>query len=170
MLAKYIAYKLNRPFLYVRFSMLVESHLGETQLNIAKIFNYIKTIPCVLCFDEIDAIGMKRGQKDDVGEMSRIVVALMQEMNNLPNDVVIIGTTNRYSDIDTALARRFRIKHNISRLDVKDIQLLVDKFFKYAGVKDVNWDDLKFTHNETVANVVEKCTDIIINEIIGRGK
>lgn len=32
---------------------------------------YDKTVPCVLCFDEIDAIGMERGDRNDVSEMSR---------------------------------------------------------------------------------------------------
>lgn len=63
--------------------------------NIAKVFKYIKTAPCVLCFDEIDDVSIVCGQKNDVGEMNRIVIALMQEMDSLPNNVIIIGTPNR---------------------------------------------------------------------------
>lgn len=63
MLARYIAYRAGLPFAYVRFSSMVSSYLGGTQSNIAKVFEYARTAPCVLCFDEIDAVGMARGQK-----------------------------------------------------------------------------------------------------------
>lgn len=107
MLARYIAHKAKLPFLRIQFSSLVDSHLGQTQSNLARIFDYVRTAPCVLCFDEIDAVGMARGQKDDVGEMNRVVIAIMQEMDRLPNNVIIIGTTNRFDRLDPALIRRF---------------------------------------------------------------
>lgn len=58
MLARYIAHKAKLPFLRIQFSSLVDSHLGQTQSNLARIFDYVRTAPCVLCFDEIDAVGM----------------------------------------------------------------------------------------------------------------
>ena len=51
-LARYIAHRAELPFAYVRFSSVVDSHLGGTQSNLAKIFDYVRTNPCVLCFDE----------------------------------------------------------------------------------------------------------------------
>ena len=112
-LARYIAYKANLPFVYVRFSALVSSYLGSTQANIARIFDYVRSEPCVLCFDEIDAVGMARGQRNDVGEMNRIVIALMQELDKLPNNVIIVGTTNRFDRLDPALIRRFPIQYEV---------------------------------------------------------
>lgn len=79
MLARYIAHKAKLPFLRIQFSSLVDSHLGQTQSNLARIFDYVRTAPCVLCFDEIDAVGMARGQKDDVGEMNRVVIAIIHK-------------------------------------------------------------------------------------------
>lgn len=170
MLARYIAYKANRPFVYVRFSSVVSSYLGSTQSNIAKVFEYARTAPCVLCFDEIDAVGMARGQKNDVGEMNRIVIALMQEMDSLPNNVIIIGTTNRYDRLDSALIRRFSIRHEVRPMSRSDINDLAERFFKYVDIATEgwlkDWCDTNFTDTEPASTVVEKCTQLIVNRII----
>ena len=85
-LARYIAYKAKLPFLRVRFSNLVDSLLGSTQRNLGKVFSYAKEAPCVLCFDELDAIGTVRGMQHESGEISRVTIALMQELDQLSNN------------------------------------------------------------------------------------
>lgn len=171
MLAKYIAHKAGLPFIYVRFSSMVSSYLGSTQSNIAKVFQFARTTPCVLCFDEIDAVGMSRGQKNDVGEMNRIVIALMQEMDSLPNDVVIIGTTNRYDRLDKALLRRFVQNHEVKHLDAEDVYTLASSFFascdyNFAEDSLISWCKSTFSEHETAANVVNVCTQRIIDDFI----
>ena len=42
MLAKYIAYRAGIPYVYVRFSGLINSQLGKTQENLNRIFTYAK--------------------------------------------------------------------------------------------------------------------------------
>ena len=41
-LAKYIAYRMELPYIYIRFSALIDSHLGETSKNLWKILDFIK--------------------------------------------------------------------------------------------------------------------------------
>ena len=65
-----IAYTTNLPFVYTNFSGMVNSALGKTQKNIGMVFDYARKSPCVLCLDEIDAIGTRRGGKDDVAEVN----------------------------------------------------------------------------------------------------
>ena len=171
MLARYIAYKADLPFIYVKFSNMVSSYLGSTQSNIGKVFEFARTSPCVLCFDEIDAVGMARGQKNDVGEMNRIVIALMQELDNLPNDVIFVGTTNRFDRLDDALIRRFTMKYEVKRLEKLDIIELVKRFFKYScnyeNDKEVeNWCSVKFEVTETASTVVNTCISEIVNRYI----
>ena len=170
MLARYIAYKTDLPFVYVRFSSIVSSYLGSTQSNIAKVFDYARTTPCVLCFDEIDSVGMARGQKNDIGEMNRIVIALMQEMDRLPNNVVVVGTTNRYDRLDQALVRRFPIKHEVIPMELSDINILAKKFFENVGINTFDWIDnwckTNFERAEPASTVIEKCTSVIVDKII----
>lgn len=170
MLARYIAHKSNRPFIYMRFSSIVSSFLGSTQSNIAKVFEYARTTPCVLCFDEIDAVGMARGQKNDVGEMNRIVITLMQEMDRLPNNVIVIGTTNRYDRLDQALIRRFTIRHEVLPMNRNNINTLAEKFFNYAGIDTCEWINEwcnnNFVEAEPASTIIEKCTKLIVDKIV----
>lgn len=170
MLARYIAHKADRPFVYVRFSNLVSSYLGSTQSNIARVFDYARTAPCVLCFDEIDAVGMARGQKNDHGELNRVVIAMMQEMDRVPNNVIIVGTTNRFDRLDTALIRRFPVKHEIMPMTFSQTKALAAQFFRYSGIDPSEWIDkwcdLNFMENEPASTVVEKCTSFIVEKIL----
>lgn len=133
LLARYLAKKAGLPFVRVKFSMLMSSYLGATQQNIAKIFNFVKSTPCVLCFDELDAIGMSRSKSQDVGEMSRIVISLMQELDSLPNGVLLVGTTNRFEDLDKALLRRFTDTHQVLPLSQTEATCFAKNFFSSAG-------------------------------------
>lgn len=172
MLARYIAHRANLPFVYVKFSNLVNSHLGETQSNVGKVFDYVRTEPCVLCFDEIDAIGMKRGQQDDVGEMNRVVIALMQELDQLPNKVIIVGTTNRFDKLDPALIRRFPIQYELKPLTSAEAGNLAIMFFAFAGVEMTMADQLQlskiFAKSVPSSTVIKECTEIIVQRIIGQ--
>lgn len=170
MLARYIAHKAGLPFVYVQFSNLVESYLGKTQSNVARVFEYVRSAPCVLCFDEIDAIGMARGQASDVGEMNRIVIALMQEMDRLRNNVIIIGTTNRFDRLDPALVRRFPLQYELKPLAAAEAKQLAQKFFAYAGVDSANWlpswCEQTFGEVAPASSVVKECTDLIVKQIL----
>ncbi len=164
-LARYIAYRAKLPFIYVRFSALVNSYLGGTQGNIARVFDYAKTAPCVLCFDEIDAVGMARGQKNDVGEMNRIVIALMQEMDRLPNNMIIIGTTNRFDRLDPALIRWFPIQYEVKKLNEKEAVELSSRLFQYAGL-DPACFHIEVWDSVPASTVVQECVNAIVAHLI----
>ena len=169
-LARYIAYRAKLPFVYVRFSSVVDSHLGGTQSNIAKIFEYVRTNPCVLCFDEIDAIGTARGQAHEMGEMNRVVIAIMQELDQTLNNAIIIGTTNRFDQLDPALVRRFPLRYELTPLSVAEAKEFSHKFFQYAGLVPTGWVDRwcekTFDGDVSAATVVRECTDVVVNHIL----
>lgn len=162
MLARYIAHKLELPFLYVRISNIIDAYLGKTSQNIANIFSFLAGHPCVMCFDEIDTLGMARGQKNDVGEMNRIVMTLMQEIDRAPNNIVLIGTTNRFDRLDEALVRRFELNYEMQPLEVSEANELAQRFFASADIDSTGWFDTWFA--ETIREpmpasaVVNRCT------------
>lgn len=175
MLARYIAYKTNLPFVYVNFSNLVGQYLGNTQSNIGRIFDYVREHPCVLCFDEIDAVGMARGQKNDVGEMNRIVIALMQEMDRLPNNLIIIGTTNRYDRLDPALIRRFSIEHEVRPLTVEEAKTLARSFLASVNINRnwfedwfEDWFEKTFCHIVPASDLIREATKMVVQAIIAQ--
>lgn len=167
-LAKYIAYKVNLPYVYVRFSALIDSHLGQTQKNIASVFDYVKKEHCVVCFDEIDAVGMARGQKDDVGEMARIVISFMQELDKLPNSVIVIGTTNRFDMLDKALVRRFPMNYKIEKLNQTDAETMARKFLEYAEMekKDIELYVSGVIGGVPASTIICDCTEYVAKKII----
>lgn len=131
---RYVACKLGLPFIYVNFSNLVDSLMGKTSSNLNLIFNYVKTVQCVFMLDEVDCIAMKRsGDTGPDGELSRIVITLMQEFDNLPNDVIVIGATNRIDKLDKAFLSRFSTVHEVRALDPEESVLMVKKFLDDIG-------------------------------------
>lgn len=132
---RYIAYKMGIPFAYLNFSRVVDSYLGSTQKNISKVIDHVKQQKCVFMIDEIDAIGMRRRDSKEVGEMSRIVISLMQNLDTLTSDVVLLGATNRLDIIDEALLRRFTTKHEVKRPSKQERYEMASKF-----LADVDFD------------------------------
>ena len=171
MLAHYIAYKVHLPFVYVKYSSVVSGEIGATQNNISRIFDFAEEFPCVLCLDEVDSIGMQRGEKENVGEMNRVVITLMQEIDRLRNDVILIGTTNRFDRLDPALARRFSIVSEVKQLTDVECKDLIMKFFKslpasYRPKNDVIKGILKqYQWGQPAARVINTCTQAVVDKL-----
>src|SRR5688572_22922623 len=81
--AQAIANELRLPHYVVRFDAVIGAYLGQTAIHLRELFRFVSDTPCVLLFDEIDALGKQRGNPLDVGELDRIVIALMQELEFL---------------------------------------------------------------------------------------
>lgn len=135
---KYVAYKTGLPFCYMNFSHLVDSYMGGTSKNISKAFTYAISNPCVFMLDEVDCISIRRSDTTSSsgsgGEMARVTITLMQEFDKLPNDVIVIGATNRIDRIDEALLRRFSMKHEVKVLTEAEKTSMVEKFLKDINV------------------------------------
>lgn len=105
--AERIAWNLGLPFLKVRFDVIISSFLGETASNLTKLFDGLKDYPCVLLLDEFDIVGQTRGNRQDVGEMHRIVNMLLTLLEEYNSPGILIATTNLEGSLDEALFRRF---------------------------------------------------------------
>lgn len=109
MLAQFIATQMGRDLYTVRFDALVSSYLGETGSNIRKIFDFAKANKCILFLDEIDAIAKLRDDKSELGELKRVVITLLQNIDTLPSESILIAATNHAHMLDSAIWRRFDI-------------------------------------------------------------
>lgn len=126
--ARYLAYHLGLPLMLLNLSNVLDQYLGGSQKNISQVFSYVTSIPCVFCVDEIDAIGMSRGDSRDVTEVSRVTIALMQALDTLPNHVVLVATTNRKDKLDDALIRRFTTIHEVTPLSYQERINYMERF------------------------------------------
>ncbi len=165
---KYVAYKLGLPLAYLNFSQCISSYLGSTSKNIEKVFDYVAKQKCVLMLDEVDAIGIKRG-KEDLGEMSRIVIGLMQSFDLLENDVIVIGATNRKDMIDEALIRRFSIIHEVKELNNNNaynliINYLDDLKIEYDDDNILEYIETHHKQSEIIKDVIKSIVKMMNNK------
>lgn len=109
MLSKAVATESKANFISVKGSEILSKWFGESERKIAEIFKKAKQAsPCIIFFDEIDAIAPTRGSAS--GEprvVERMVNTLLSEMDGLEElrGVVVIGATNRPDLMDPALLR-----------------------------------------------------------------
>lgn len=73
--------------------------------------------------------------QNDVTEMQRVTIGLMQDLDRLNNDVVVIGATNLYDCLDKALVRRFAVKHKVLYLNIYERKKLVRSYLSSVGMK-----------------------------------
>ncbi len=109
-LAEAMAESLALPLFIVRYEAMMGSFLGETAARLKRVFDYIRTVPSVLFFDEFDAIGKERGDRHETGEIKRVVTSLLMQVDELPSYVVVIAATNHAELLDRAVWRRFQIR------------------------------------------------------------
>lgn len=134
--AKHVARLLDRTLYCVDFDNLIDSKLGQTNKNIASVFADINMIPCpnriVILFDEIDVIALDRVNRNDVREMGRVTSTILREFDRLTDlnkEIVIIATTNLYSNFDKALIRRFDAIINFNRYSKEDLAEVAEYYF-----------------------------------------
>jgi SpoVK/Ycf46/Vps4 family AAA+-type ATPase len=142
--AESIAEALALPFFVVRYDMLIGSYLGETNTRLAALFDYARTVPCVLFFDEFDAIGKERGDEHETGEIKRVVSFLLMQMDQLPSYVVTVAATNHAELLDRAVWRRFQLKLNLPM----PTQALIAEFISRRTEK---WDGELGLQPKTIA-------------------
>lgn len=105
--ARVLAHELRLPLHTIQVDKLVTKFMGETSAKLRQIFDLIRDEPGVYLFDEFDAIGGERSLENDVGEMRRVLNALLQFIEQDVSDSLIIGATNNPALLDRALFRRF---------------------------------------------------------------
>lgn len=114
-LAESLAYELALPLFVVRYDAIITSYLGDTATRLRRMFDFVRTEPCVLFFDEFDAIGKERGDTHETGEIKRVVTTLLLQLDDLPSYCVLVGATNHPELLDRATWRRFEIKLDLPR-------------------------------------------------------
>jgi hypothetical protein len=108
--AEALAHDLGVPFFVVSYGSLIGSLLGETNKRIESLFAQASQNSCVLFFDEFEAIGKERADRQETGEMKRALASLLTQIDVLPSKVVVVAATNHPEMLDRAVWRRFEIK------------------------------------------------------------
>ncbi|EOD9438845.1 AAA family ATPase [Listeria monocytogenes] len=137
-LAKFISLQTGLPLITARLDGIVSSLLGSTAKNIRKVFDYASQRPCILFLDEFDVLAKIRDDKNELGELKRVVNSLLQNMDNFNEDSILIAATNHEKLLDEAVWRRF---DKIIKLDLPDKKLRKDLILEYSSVMETNFSD-----------------------------
>lgn len=109
-LALSIASRLELPVVLARIDGLVSSFLGTTARNIGSLFAFANRHRCLLLLDEFDALAKLRDDPQEVGEIKRVVNALLQNLDARREVGLTIGITNHPRLLDPAVWRRFEVQ------------------------------------------------------------
>lgn len=125
--AEAVAEALALPFFVVRYDALIGSYLGETNSRLRGLFDYVRSRPCVLFFDEFDAIGKERGDSHETGEIKRVVSFLLMQLDQLPSYVIVLAATNHAELLDRAVWRRFQMRLALPMPDRRGIEAMLTR-------------------------------------------
>ena len=132
--AKYIASELGLPLITARMDGIISSYLGATAKNLRMVFEHFSSFPCVLFLDEVDAVGKLRDDANELGELKRVVISLLQNIDAFDADHVLIAASNHDHLLDPALWRRFTYKVKIVEPDTTARRaILSERLTKYAS-------------------------------------
>jgi SpoVK/Ycf46/Vps4 family AAA+-type ATPase len=129
-LAEAIAEAVSVPLLVVRYESMIGSYLGETAARLKRVFDYARTTPCVLFFDEFDAIGKERGDVHETGEIKRVVSSLLMQVDELPSYTIVVAATNHPELLDRAAWRRFQLRLSLPLPTPKSLTTYIETFAK----------------------------------------
>nr|CAB3264791.1 peroxisome assembly factor 2-like [Phallusia mammillata] len=140
LLAKAVASQCALSFLSVKGPELINMYIGQSEENVRRVFQRARdAAPCVIFFDELDALAPNRGRSGDSGGvMDRVVSQLLAELDGVngaedrDKQVFVIAASNRPDLIDSALLRPGRL----------------DKLL-YVGISESRNDQLKVLRAQT---------------------
>lgn len=121
-----IASELSLPVATVVLAALTSSYLGETARNVEAIVRFAELTPCVLVFDEFDAIAAERSSGSDHAEIRRVLATILQLIEAIQGESVVVATSNHPQMLDSALWRRFDEVVRFSRLDSEGNERLLN--------------------------------------------
>lgn len=108
MAAVVLANELDRELFRIDLSAVVSKYIGETEKNLARVFDSAEETGAILLFDEADALFGKRSEvRDSHDRYANIEVSYLLQRMEAYRGLAIL-TTNQKSALDSAFHRRLR--------------------------------------------------------------
>jgi AAA+ superfamily predicted ATPase len=178
-IARATAGELGAKFIAVGLSDVLDMWIGQSERNLREIFQSARrNAPCVLFFDEIDALGQKRSlQRHSAGRT--VVNQLLSEMDSVNADnegVFVLAATNHPWDVDTALRRPGRLDRTLlvlppdgaarmAILQLQSRQRPIDKIdFKWLAEKTADFSGADLVH------MFESAVELAMEDSLNSGR
>ena len=142
-----------------------DMYSGNTEKNIHQIFDQARrSKPCIIFLDELDGLGVSRDQTRRSGESPGLALAVNQllvEMDGVeenPEDLFVIGATNRPGDIDPALRQRFAREILVGLPDLEGRKGLFEYFTRNTPQGVIDFGHLaEITEGESPRGIRQAC-------------
>lgn len=179
MLARAVATECSAEFLSVGISDVLNMWIGESERNLAAIFDKARhQRPCVLFFDEIDALAFSRS-KAQSEHTRQVVNEFLAQLDGFGADnqgVLILAATNMPWDVDPAMKRPGRFSRSVfvPPPDAEARERIVE--LKLAGVPHEGIDAQALAvatphfSGADIDGVVERAKDFVLEEYVAQGK
>ncbi|MBU3979052.1 CDC48 family AAA ATPase [Patescibacteria group bacterium] len=176
LLAKAIAKESEVNFIAVKGPELLSRYIGESEKGVREVFKKARqAAPCIIFFDEIEALVPKRGKLMGDQVTERVVSQFLTEMDGVEElkGVVILGSTNRPDLIDEALLRPGRFDF-VLELPAPDVKAREEIFKVHTKGKplgdDVSLNSLASGSNgltgAEIASICQKASLLAIREFL----
>ncbi|KAK7331618.1 hypothetical protein VNO80_28355 [Phaseolus coccineus] len=175
LIAKAVASEAGASFIHIKGPELLNKYVGESELAVRTLFSRARTCaPCILFFDEVDALTTKRG-KEGGWVIERLLNQLLIELDGAGHrrGVFVIGATNRPEVMDRALLRpgrfgkllyvplpspdqRVLILKALARNKAIDATVDLSAMASMGGCENLSGADLAALMNEAAMAAVEE--------------
>ncbi|MEM3739175.1 MAG: CDC48 family AAA ATPase, partial [Thermoplasmata archaeon] len=175
LIAKAVATESEANFISVKGPELISKWVGESEKAIREVFKKARQVsPCIIFFDEIDAIAPMRGIHSDSGVTERMVNQLLTSMDGIEKmqGVIVIAATNRPDILDPAILRtgRFDRLVYVPPPDEKTRLAILKIHTAKMPLKDVNLEEiakrLEMYSGADIAGVVREAALIALRKNI----
>ena len=169
LLAKAVATESEVNFISVKGPEFLSKWVGESEKAVRETFHKARlAAPCIIFFDEIDAIAPTRGASGDSHVTERVISQILTELDGMVRlkDIKVIAATNRPDMLDSALLRTGRFDRLIY-IPPPDDKARIAIFKVHSADKplaeDVNLEALaKKTKNYTGADIAGVCNEAVL--------
>ncbi len=178
LIAKATANEAEANFIHVKGSDLKSKFVGETEKNIAELFEQAREAqPTIIFFDEFEAVGGDRteGQAHERSAVAQLLTE-MDGMDSKDQQILLLAATNEPWAIDPALRREGRFGSTIfvPQPDLKARKAILKIHLKKRPTKEIDYSGLaKVTAGFSGADLKAVCeiaTDIPLRESLVTGK
>jgi len=167
MTAAALAGELHLPLSTILLEGIITKFMGETASKLKLVFDAMVSMDSVYFFDEFDALGAKRNQPNDIGEIRRVLNTFLQLLEKDDSRGLIIAATNHPELLDRALFRRFD--------DVLEYELPEDDVLKgillacltTSAANDIDWNAvIEKSRGLSQADVSRAATDALKHALL----
>ena len=180
LLAKAIANESGVNFISIKGAELLSKYVGESEHAVREVFKKAKQVaPCIVFFDEIDAIAPCRAGGDNTHVSERVVSQLLIEMDGVEElrGILVLAATNRIDMVDPALLRAGRFDLSL-KIPYPDEEALFEILRIHTRGKplarDVNLREIagsiKGLSGADIELLCQRASLIAIREHLSRGK